>query len=38
MKLAKKMILAAAVLPLTLGTTAALAYGGQGWDKEGDGH
>ncbi|ELV5030345.1 CpxP family protein [Vibrio cholerae] len=38
MKLAKKMILAAAVLPLTLGTTAALAYGGHGWDKEGDGH
>lgn len=32
------MILAAAVLPLTLGTTAALAYGGHGWDKEGDGH
>ncbi|EJL6896028.1 CpxP family protein [Vibrio cholerae] len=38
MKLAKKMILAAAVLPLALGTTAALAYGGHGWDKEGDGH
>ncbi len=30
MKLAKKMILAAAGLPLTLGTTAALAYGDVG--------
>ncbi|QJY40912.1 hypothetical protein HND97_02255 [Vibrio cholerae] len=29
------MILKAAVLPLTLGTTAALAYSGHGWDKEG---
>ncbi|EMB50251.1 repressor CpxP [Vibrio mimicus] len=37
MKLAKKMTLAAAILPLTLGTTAAFAYGGHGWDKEGDG-
>ncbi|KDO13756.1 periplasmic repressor CpxP [Vibrio metoecus] len=31
------MILAAAMLPLTLGTTAAFAFGGHGWDKEGDG-
>ncbi|MGL4829527.1 MAG: CpxP family protein [Vibrio sp.] len=37
MKLAKKMIIAAAILPLTLGTTAAFAYGGHGWDKEGEG-
>lgn len=37
MKLAKKMILAAAMLPLTLGTTAAFAFGGHGWDKDGDG-
>ncbi|MFA0088502.1 CpxP family protein [Vibrio sp. 10N.261.51.F12] len=36
MKLAKKLVLAAAVLPLTFATASALAYGGQG-DHHGKG-
>lgn len=37
MKLAKKMVLAAVILPLTLGTASAFAYGGKGHHKGQDG-
>lgn len=37
MKFAKKLMVAATVLPLTLATTAAFAYGGHGSHKGGEG-